>query len=76
RDTRQRYAMTGTRTTKWSNMHKGIGYITHAGSKEDVIIRHATLRAAGLAQLVEGQRLEFEAKMGSQGLEAIMVRPI
>ena len=68
--------MTGTGTTKWYNVHKGIGFITHDGSKEDVIIRLATLRAAGLAQLAEGQRLEFEAKMGSQGLEAVMVRPI
>lgn len=66
--------MTGTGTTKWYNVHKGIGFIRPDGSDEDVIVSASTLHAAGLATLAEGQRLEFDARMGNRGLEAFSIK--
>lgn len=66
--------MTDTGTTKWYNAHKGIGFIRPDGSDEDVIVSFSTLHAAGLSTLAEGQRLEFDARMGNRGLEAFSIR--
>lgn len=57
--------MTGT--VKWFNTTKGYGFIAPDDNSQDVFVHISAVERAGLATLVEGQRVEFELERGRTG---------
>ena len=62
-------------TVKFFNESKGFGFITRERG-EDVFVHISAIQGAGLRNLHEGQRVEFEVKKGPKGLQAENVRPL
>ena len=49
-----------TGTTIWYNPKKGIGFVSPDGGGDDVFIHMRALKASGLKQIKEGDRVTFE----------------
>ena len=49
-----------TGIVKWFNAQKGFGFIQPEGGGNDVFVHISAVEHAGLATLVEGQRVNFE----------------
>ena len=65
-----------TGTVKWFNDTKGFGFISPDGGGDDVFVHQSQIQMDGYRQLLEGQRVEYEASRGQKGLQANTVRPI
>lgn len=52
--------MTQTGTVKWFNLNKGFGFIAPEDGGQDVFVHISALERAGLRNLNEGQRVEFD----------------
>jgi CspA family cold shock protein len=59
---------------KWYNALKGYGFITKADRSE--IFVHRTGLVAGVRDLVDGQKVEFDVRQTDKGPEAYNVAPI
>jgi CspA family cold shock protein len=57
-------------SVKWSNSHKGFGFVGQDGGGKDVFIHATTLERGGLSALAEGQRVRMQIGQGQKGLEA------
>ena len=62
-------------TVKWFNDAKGFGFVQQDGG-QDVFVHHTAIIAEGFRSLAEGDRVEFEVKQGTKGLQAANVRKI
>jgi cold shock protein len=49
-----------TGTVKWFDANKGYGFIAIAGGGRDAFVHITALRKPGLADLAEGQKLDFD----------------
>ena len=49
-------------TVKWFNIQKGFGFIQPEGAGQDVFVHISAVERAGLSNLVEGQKIEFEVE--------------
>ncbi|CEG07343.1 Cold shock protein CspA [Afipia felis] len=49
-------------TVKWFNSQKGFGFIAPTDGGTDVFVHISAVERAGLSNLAEGQKVEFEAK--------------
>jgi CspA family cold shock protein len=49
-----------TGTVKWFNSTKGFGFIQPDNGGQDVFVHISAVERAGLANLVEGQKINFE----------------
>ena len=58
-----------TGTVKWFNPTKGYGFITPDEGGDDVFVHITAVEAAGLQQLNDGQKVNFEIDM-SRGKKA------
>ena len=47
-------------TVKWYNSTKGFGFIAPEGGGADVFVHRSALEAAGIANLNENDKVEFE----------------
>jgi len=47
-------------TVKWFNSQKGYGFIAPQGGGKDVFVHISAVERAGLSNLNEGQRVEYE----------------
>jgi cold shock protein len=47
-------------TVKWFNVQKGFGFITPNDGGKDAFVHISAVERAGLGNLREGQKLEFE----------------
>jgi CspA family cold shock protein len=57
-------------TVKFFNAGKGFGFIEQAGGGRDVFVHVSALERAGIAHLVEGQRVEFDLENDQKGRSA------
>ncbi|BFZ10021.1 hypothetical protein BsWGS_13061 [Bradybaena similaris] len=58
---------------KWFNVAKGWGFLTPYDGGIDVFVHQTTIFKNGFRSLAEGERVEFESKPSSQGMEATFV---
>lgn len=54
-------------TVKWFNKAKGFGFIAPDEGGDDVFVHISAVKAAGLPDLAEDQRLSFELAEGPNG---------
>jgi CspA family cold shock protein len=57
-------------TVKWFNPEKGFGFVAPDDGEKDVFVGMRTLRPAGIAKLIPGQRVEIEVMAGAKSPEA------
>jgi CspA family cold shock protein len=67
-----------TGTVKWFNSQKGFGFIAPDGGGNDAFVHISAVERAGMGDLREGQKLEYElvadrksGKMSADRLKAI-----
>ncbi len=58
----QRVTHMATGTVKWFNSTKGFGFIQPDDGGQDVFVHISAVERAGLAGLVEGQKINFEVQ--------------
>ena len=58
-------------TVKWFNHVKGYGFITPDEGGKDVFVHISAVERAGIAHLVEGQRLDDQVLNEPRGLKAV-----
>jgi CspA family cold shock protein len=63
-------------TVKWFNSSKGYGFIAPDDETPDVFVHFSAIDGAGYRELVEGQRVQFEAESGAKGPQAKSVRAV
>ncbi len=54
-------------TVKWFNAVKGYGFISPEDGSKDVFVHISALERAGLADLKEGQVVDYELQQGKNG---------
>ena len=59
-----------TGTVKWFNATKGFGVIEPDDGGKDAFVHISAVQEAGLQQLQEGQKVEFELVPGRDGRQA------
>jgi len=65
-----------TGTVKWFNDAKGYGFIAPDEGGKDLFVHHTNIQGTGFKSLAENSKVEFEAREGQKGPEAINVQPI
>ncbi len=51
-------------TVKWFNATKGFGFITPDDGTADVFAHFSSIEGSGYRELIEGQKVDFEAEQG------------
>ena len=54
-------------TVKWFNSVKGYGFIQPEDGSKDAFVHISAVERAGLANLQEGQQVEYELQRGQNG---------
>lgn len=52
---------------KFFNVGKGFGFIQPEDGSKDIFVHISAVQAAGMNELVEGQRVSFDAQAGRDG---------
>ena len=59
-----------TGTVKWFNHTKGYGFIQPDSGGADAFVHISAVERSGIADLVEGQKVEYELVTGRNGKQA------
>ena len=65
-----------TGTVKWFDDSKGYGFITPDEGGKDLFVHFSNIAGNGFRSLSENARVEYEAREGQKGPEAINVQPV
>ena len=65
-----------TGTVKWFNKTKGFGFIVPDDGDKDVFVHITAVLASGLQELIEGQKVSFEAVEEDKGSKAVEIAAI
>ena len=63
-------------TVQWFNATKGFGFIVPDDGTNDVFGHFSSIEGSGYRQLIDGQRVTFEAEIGAKGRQTKRVRPL
>ena len=70
--------LVATRTVKWFNANKGIGFIQPNDGGPDVFVHISAVERAGLRELPEGQKVSYEIvvdqRRGKSSAEQLQLR--
>ena len=59
-----------TGTVKWFDLTRGYGFIKPDDGSQDAFVHISAVQRAGLNELREGQRVEYELEAGRNGKKA------
>ena len=66
-----------TGTVKWFNSAKGFGFIQPEDGSADVFVHISAVERAGMSNLGEGQKIEFDLERGRTGkMAAVNLRAV
>jgi CspA family cold shock protein len=65
-----------TGTVKWFNDDKGYGFISPDSGEKDLFVHHSSINGQGFKSLTEGAKVQYEARQGNKGPEAVDVSPV
>ena len=65
-----------TGTVKFFNTTKGYGFIQPDGGGTDVFVPITAVERAGLGQLSEGQKIQFETQQDTRGPKAVNLQQV
>jgi len=65
-----------TGTVKWFNDAKGYGFIQPEDGGKDLFVHFSQINGNGFKTLIEGAKVEYEAREGQKGPEAANVVPV
>ncbi|HXH03388.1 MAG TPA: cold-shock protein [Candidatus Competibacteraceae bacterium] len=63
-------------TVKWFDEAKGFGFIAPEDGSNDVFVHYTAIDGKGFRTLSEGQKVEFDSKVGPKGPQATTVKPL
>ena len=63
-------------TVKWFNSKKGFGFIEREDKEKDAFVHASAVKAAGLKDLQESDKLEFTLEDGPKGPSAVNLKKI
>ncbi|HXH03387.1 MAG TPA: cold-shock protein [Candidatus Competibacteraceae bacterium] len=63
-------------TVKWFDEAKGFGFIAPEDGSNDVFVHYTAIANKGFRTLSEGQKVEFDSKVGPKGPQATTVKPL
>jgi cold shock protein len=71
------FLLMATGTVKWFNAQKGYGFIQPEAGGADVFVHISAVERAGMDNLREGQRLNYELEQGQRGrVSAVNLRAV
>ncbi|MBT4490434.1 MAG: cold-shock protein [Rhodospirillaceae bacterium] len=59
-----------TGTVKWFNAAKGFGFIEPDGGGSDAFVHISAVERAGMSNLAEGQKIQYDVEPGRDGKSA------
>lgn len=63
-----------TGVIKWFDEAKGFGFIEPEDGSKDVFVHYTCIEGKGFRTLNQGQKVEFDSKVGPKGPQATMVK--
>jgi len=63
-------------TVKWFDPAKGYGFIEPDSDSDDVFVHRSAVESAGMAGLIEGDRVRFERVEAGGRIAAANLRPV
>jgi CspA family cold shock protein len=54
-------------TVKWFDLRKGFGFIAPEDGSKDAFVHISSVERAGLASLIEGQKVSYDLQPGKNG---------